>query len=398
MHRTAISRRQFIQRAAAGSAGMLAAGGLAANAFGAAGAGEFSIPRDIYPSYVDDKTGATVLNLTPGDHADSITYQTHPMWVDGGRYFMFYSDRSGNGSRPHLLEVATGTVKPVPLNDYSRSTLSWTTPHLYFINKDGIGAVDVVGGFKGEEPARMFGKVPEAFSSLQGTISLDADQKSLYVGGIVGENDRSAIYAVDTETGAAREVTVFDFKVGHIQASPFEPGLIMFCHETGGDAPQRTWMVRADGSDFGPIYKETFDEWVTHEVWWSKDRVVFTIWPYDETHTLLPHGIASATLKDGPRGKMELIAMYPAWHTHGSPDQQWVMGDDFDRNIWVVRMDHLERRLLTQGHNGAGFKTHPHGSFTPDSKAVVFNSSRDGGESILCALLPDDWESLPKAE
>lgn len=397
MRGTDMNRRQFLRRAAAGSAALAAAHGASMpGAWGAVSPG-FSLPKDVYPSYVDEKTGASVLNLTPGEHSDSVTYQTHPMWVDGGRYFMFYSDRSGNGSRPHLLEVATGAVRPVPLNDYSRSTLSWTTPHLYFINKEGIGAVDVVEGFQGGGAVRMFGKVPEAFSSLQGTISLDADQKSLYVGGIIGENERSAIYAVDTETGAAREVTSFDFKVGHVQANPFEPGLIMFCHETGGDAPQRTWMVRADGSGLGPVYRETFDEWVTHEVWWSADRVIFTIWPYDEVHSLLPHGIASATLEDGPKGKMELIAGYPAWHTHGSPDMKWAMGDDFDRNIWLVRMDNLERRLLTQGHNGEGFKTHPHGSFTPDSGAVVFNSSRGGRESILCAPIPGDWTSLPPA-
>ena len=71
-------------------------------------------------------------------------------------------------------------------------------------------------------------------------------------------------------SGGVRDRT--DFKIGHLQANPFVPGLILFCWETGGDAPQRTWLVRSDGSEKRPFYKETFNEWVTHEVWWKPDR------------------------------------------------------------------------------------------------------------------------------
>ena len=43
------------------------------------------------------------------------------------------------------------------------------------------------------------------------------------------------------------------------------PGEIIFCWETGGKAPQRTWFVKSDGSGLRPLYPEAPYEWITHE-------------------------------------------------------------------------------------------------------------------------------------
>ena len=51
--------------------------------------------------------------------------------------------------------------------------------------------------------------------------------------------------------------------------------------------------------------------------------------------------------------------------------------------LWLIRMATGERRLLTQGHQGRGFKTHPHASFTPDSRGIVFASSHFESDDIL---------------
>jgi oligogalacturonide lyase len=118
---------------------------------------------------------------------------------------------------------------------------------------------------------------------------------------------------------------------------------------------------------------------------------VFTVWPYDAEHTKKPHGVVSADLATGTP---TVHAQFRAWHTHGSPDGQWIVADDFDRNLWLIKVATGERRLLTQGHLGKGFATHPHPSFTPDGKGVVFTSSRSGVESVFLVDLPA-FESLP---
>lgn len=347
-----------------------------------------------YPSYVDEKTGVTVYNLTRGEAGDQIVYQTHPMWTREMDYFLFYSKRSGGGMRPHLLEMNTGEVRPVTQEEYQRGTMTWKNNLFYYMANHVLYSVDVVEAFQGTGTPQKIGSIPEAYQQYRGTITVDADGSTLYFGAALGDSDeKNVVIAVDLATGETRAVVATDFKVGHFQANPFRAGEIMFCWETGGDAPQRTWFVRADGSDLKPMYKETYDEWVTHEVWWDADTIIFTIWPYDEKMKKKSHGIATASLSTGPEGKMKVLSQYPAWHTHGSPDGKWALGDDFDRNIWLVKADTCDRKLLTQGHLGTGFKTHPHGSFTPDSKGVIFTSSKNGVENIFYVPLPD-WETL----
>ncbi len=58
------------------------------------------------------------------------------------------------------------------------------------------------------------------------------------------------IRKMNLSTGEVTKVIDTEFKTGHIQASRFTPGEIVFCNETGGDAHQRMWFCTADGTVF----------------------------------------------------------------------------------------------------------------------------------------------------
>ena len=62
-----------------------------------------------------------------------------------------------------------------------------------------------------------------------------------------------------------------------MQTNPWMPGEIVFCWETGGKAPQRTWTVMADGTGLRPLYPEAPYEWITHEAVISKDEVAIAM-------------------------------------------------------------------------------------------------------------------------
>ncbi len=72
------------------------------------------------------------------------------------------------------------------------------------------------------------------------------------------------------------------------------------------------------------------------------------------------------------------------------------MGDDFERNIWLIHPGRRERRLLSAGHMANHIKVHPHGSFTPDNRGVLINSSRFGRYDLLLIVRPR-FEHLPPA-
>ena len=346
-----------------------------------------------FPEYRDSVTGARVRMLTQGPPRDTIVYQTHPMWTPGMDYLMFMSDRTGPGSWPHAVEMGSGTVRCLVDRDCSDHVLARKDDRLFFLSGRDIMVTKLRDTFKTGPQSKRVATLPDWIQKTDGGFSLDATESILYAGAVLEKDKKWALTALNLQDASWRKVIELDFRIGHVQANPFTSGVILFCHETGGDAPQRTWVVNGDGSGLKPFYKETYGEWVTHEVWWGADRAIFTVWPYDEERTKKPHGIVSADLATGTP---KVHTQYRAWHTHGSPDLQWALGDDFERNVWLVKAATGERRLLTQGHLGKGFATHPHASFTLDSKSVVFSSSRNNSEDIFLVDLPD-WESLPKA-
>ena len=50
------------------------------------------------------------------------------------------------------------------------------------------------------------------------------------------------IAGISTETGEIKYVTSVPFQIGHLQSNPWVDNQIIFSWETGGKAPQRTWL------------------------------------------------------------------------------------------------------------------------------------------------------------
>lgn len=347
----------------------------------------------IYPSYQDEKTGVRIFNLTPDGGENQIIYQTHPMWTRNREHLVFYSQREGHGG-PWMLELKSGKARPVPVESYSTGTMTWKNNNLYYIVGRDLYRLDLVQAFHGRGAPKRVGQLPDACLNITGTVTVDADLSAFYCGGVIRENEAWGIFAIDLTAGEGRMLAETDFQVGHFQANPFTPGSLMFCQETGGDADQRIWHMHVNRPEPAPLYKETYGEWVTHEVWWSAERIIFTIWPYDKAHKEAPHGVATADIHAGPQGSMKILSQYPAWHTHGSPDGNWALGDDFERNLWLIQVASGERKLLMQGYDTGTWKTHPHASFTPDSRGIVLNASKNDAAEIFYIPLPD-WEALP---
>ncbi|HEX71779.1 MAG TPA: twin-arginine translocation signal domain-containing protein, partial [Candidatus Hydrogenedentes bacterium] len=243
----ALSRRGFMTQSAAASISVVAAVAAPPPAI-AQYQGAIPPWTRRFPSYVDAKTGATIFNLTPGDHDDRIVYQTHPMWTQDMRYFMFYSTRSGDGARPHLLDMNTGEARPVFAEGHQRETMTWRDNNFYCVVNHDVCVVDVIKRYHNEGELRVVGRIPEALQRYSGDITVDADGGALYFGAQLDEaGEKYAVAAMNLASGETRIVVETDFKVGHFQANPVKPGQIMFCWETGGDAPQRAWFVNADG-------------------------------------------------------------------------------------------------------------------------------------------------------
>lgn len=256
-------------------------------------------------------------------------------------------------------------------------------------------------------------------------IGRDAAQKNLPEGTKIEANfgarnmgaGPSGIGKMDLKTGKCAIVVAVPFQVGHIQTNPWVPGEIVFCWETGGKAPQRTWTVMADGTGLRPLYPEADFEWVTHEAVITKDEVAIAIMghrksgipniPADPKNPGQEAGWGPSGTREHPTGlgivnlrtrEMTIAGQTESgsglWHVHGSPDGRFAVGDDFTRGIYLIDRKTREMILLSTGHKPTA-SDHPHPTFKDDGTKIEIQSamlSEDGRSMNICIIpVPEEW-------
>ncbi len=397
----------------------------------------------------DPVTGVELVFLTSKkDVKDSKIYQTHNQWTADGKWLLFRSDRL-NGEAIAVNEE-TGDLVQVTEGGYAGGSLiiSRKTMTLYVLRaaaESGPGAMHLIkvdlgklfedskNGKVAKEShyQKICGTIPPEYEA-HGDMALDADENWIYFR--VGKKKAaqylpagtqiapdfgprkmgsgpSGIAKINVSSGEVTPVVSVPFQVGHIQANFWVPGEIVFCWETGGKAPQRTWTVRSDGSDLRPLYPEADYEWVTHEAIFSPDEVAFAIMG-DKKARYKGDGTFEDASEWGPGGirmkpsglgvinlrtnEMVIAGQVPKggsfWHVTGSSDGKWLAGDSFDRNIYLIDRETSQLTLLSAGHNRKA-PDHPHPSFSPDGTRIQVQSSflsEDGSAMHICVIrLPD---------
>jgi oligogalacturonide lyase len=263
-------------------------------------------------------------------------------------------------------------------------------------------------------------------------VGKEEAQKHLAMGTKIEENfgprkmgaGPGGIAGMNIKTGEIKYVTSVPFQIGHIQTNPWVAGQIIFCWETGGKSPQRTWIVNSDGSGLRPLYPEASYEWVTHEAVISSDEVAIAIMGHrkikieSDTTTIKGTDVNGVNpgqdaswgdcgTREKPSGlgvvnintrEMIIAGQTPSgsgfWHVNGSADKRFLVGDDFDRNIYLINRQTHEMLLLSAGHKATS-ADHPHPTFSPDGTKIEIQSamlSADGHAMNICVIpVPDKW-------
>jgi oligogalacturonide lyase len=241
--------------------------------------------------------------------------------------------------------------------------------------------------------SRRIGLIPPPHFGrfLQPTLSYDGRALTL---GLQRDKSTWEIGMMDVETGEYRIVLRQGFDVSHIQHSPTDP-LIFYAWETGGYAPQRTWVVNPDGSGNRPLYYRApkKDAWVdqrkeliTHESWVLKTG--------DMTMVSIKVGILLVNKK----GEGRMIAEGDYNHCAAQPDGKRVVADDVQGRLWLLDVATGAKRLLATGLEPwklNGF--HPHATFDLEGRRIIFNTAhREPTVAMIdLATLPPDTQPQP---
>ncbi len=420
----------------------------------------------------DPVTGTPLTFLTSTANGDAKIYQTHNQWTSDGQWLIFRSNRVRGEAM--AVNEATGEIVQVTEGGYTGMlNVARKTMMLYFFRNPKrdttqrrrgdttrmqadvsmqIIEVDLKKLFadskagtlqKAEAYQRICGTTPKELGA-GGDMALDGDEewayfrvgkqeaaKHLAAGTTLEKNfgprnmgqGPSGIAGMNIRTGEIKYVVSVPFQVGHIQTNPWVAGEIVFCWETGGKSPQRTWTVMADGTGLRAVYPESVYEWVTHEAVIGKDEVAIAIMG----HRKIPgtnKTMAAATdvgganpgqdpswgpsgTREKPTGlaivnlrtrEMTIAGQTKEgsglWHVSGSPDGRWAVGDDFARNIYLIDRHTNEMILLSAGHKVTA-SDHPHPTMSPDGTKIQIQSamlSSDNKSMNICIIpVPEAW-------
>jgi oligogalacturonide lyase len=430
----------------------------------------------------DPVTGTMLTFLTSTPTGDSKIYQTHNQWTSDGQWLIFRSGRvpgeamavnekTGDlvqvteGGYLGMLSVARNSMKLYFMRDPAMNRLQRlnsdstrrqrpdSSMRRLFENRPiQIIEVDLAKVFADSKAGKMqaasyyqhiCGTTPAEIGA-GGDMALDGAEDRVYfrvgkeeaakhlapgtkVEGNFGPRNMGAgpsgIASMDLKSGAIKYVVSVPFQIGHIQTNPWMPGEIVFCWETGGKSPQRTWTVLADGSGLRPLYPESDYEWVTHEAVISRDEVAMAIMGHRSIPGTNARSEAGTTVTGanpgqeaawGPSGtrekptglaivnlrtrEMTIAGQTPSgsglWHVSGSPDGRWAVGDDFSRSIYLIDRHNHEMIMLSTGHKTTA-ADHPHPTMSPDGTKIEIQSamlSADGRSMNICIIpVPGEW-------
>ncbi len=391
----------------------------------------------------DPVTGISLSFLTTDPAGDSKIYPTHQQWTADGKWLIFRSNR-GTGGQAFAVNEETGEIVQITEDGYVGMLCNAHKSMKLFVMRDPAGGFGRGGGrgpAKGGQQIveidlarlladsaagamkapsnyeRLCGTVPPGISA-RGNMGVDANDDVMYFSVTGPETAQlsegqtlqktygprnmgvgpSGLRRMDLKTGEVKVVCNVGFQIGHVQTNPIAPREIIFCWETGGKAPQRAWLVNADGTGLRPLYPEAPYEWVTHEAAFNRDEVAIALVGHRKPG--VEDGWGTAGTPEHPTGlgivnlrtrEMRMAGQVPVgnpgrsdWHVAGSPDGRWAAFDDFQYRLWLIDRRTGETVLLADLGRKTTASDHVHPTFSLDSTRI----------EVQCAMLASDNRSL----
>lgn len=218
------------------------------------------------------------------------------------------------------------------------------------------------------------------------------------------------LFTMNTQTGEIKTLLKSTDWVNHIQFSPTDPTLLMFCHEGPWHKVDRTWTIRTDGTQLTKIHTRTMLMEIEGHEFFSGDGK--WIWYDLQTPKSQVFWLAGYNVQTGERIWYNLARSEWSVHFNVSPDGTLFAGDGGGPNSvaapgngqWIY-LFHPEmtadktdgqlpnaKELVKPGVFRAeklvnlakhDYSLEPNVTFTPDMKWIVFRSNMFGSIHVF---------------
>lgn len=215
--------------------------------------------------------------------------------------------------------------------------------------------------------------------------------KSSYFNLIYEAREPRTLFTIDVKTGALKKIFTDSAWLNHVQFSPADPALLMFCHEGPWHKVNRIWTINVHTKDTMLMHRRTMDMEIAGHEWFAPDGK--TIWFDLQQPRSVTFFVAGADVKTGKEKKYRLERNEWSIHFNTSPDQQLFAGDGGDPGqvakapdgqwIYLFRPegDRLKsQKLVNMKHHN--YKLEPNVHFSPDGKWIIFRANFEGHTNV----------------
>ena len=281
----------------------------------------------------------------------------------------------------------------------------------------GSMAVGEMGGVQGsgvgsDSPAAgtAFRARPQQAAPLgaDGKPLNKADAKEVMMDRRLEQHTPMALFTVNVANGEVKTFNQSTDWLGHVQFSPTDPTLLMYCHEGPWHKVDRIWTIRTDTGELTKIHSRTLQMEIAGHEFWSSDGK--TIWYDLQTPRGEDFWVAGYNVETKARQWYHLDRNEWSVHFNVSPDGKLFAGDGGDDEMvahakdgkWIylfrprgvpnygirspgkdlidVGVLQSERLVNMSKHD---YRLEPNVSFTPDMKWIVFRSNMFGPTQVF---------------
>lgn len=341
--------------------------------------------------YVDSETGMRVVHLSrvANDRA-GVIYFTYPsfsadsrlalidvQFADKWRY-LYSFDFQTMGLVPLQTEVLTQNqvVAPKSGNVYFQTaTAAWVTSL-----KGGVPRkiCDLPGKWA---PGIGFSVNADETLLLGGSTDVEKEEAAkLSTEGV--RNGPNVLFTINIQSGEVKVIHRANAWLGHVQFSPTDPDLLMFCHEGNWERVDRIWLMSLSKNDAHIAYRRTeAREIVGHEFWQPDGKVIW----FQQSFRAHPERGGFLTSQEIASGKLTQYRIpegFGGIHQTWSPDGRFMVSDGnkgakWLSQLWVKDGVITGRHLCSLAGNDYAIEPNPHVS--PDGRWVIFTATLHGG-------------------
>jgi oligogalacturonide lyase len=402
------------------------------------------------PSWVDPDTGHRVIQLSSVPGSESLYFNLNPFTPDGRK--MVITTPAGIS----LIDLQTADEEQVVTGSVRIIMVGHKTGQIYYTTTNrtdrSVMALDPVTKVarviahlaRGQQVAAvnadetlLAGTITERASGITNRFNVDggpnsrtdrqrADEqrrnKARNIQERFNQHEPMELFFLNIKTGKVKTYDRCHDWLNHLQFSPTDPNLLLFCHEGPWHKVDRIWTIRTDGSHLTKIHQRTMAmEIAGHEFFGADGQ---TIWYDLQTPRGEDFWVGGYEIATGKRTWYHLQRNEWSVHFNVAPGGQLFSGDGGDdkmvahaddgkwlylfhpellpdlsgpeldsKNLIHIGVFHSERLVNLAKHD---YALEPNAMFSPDLKWLIFRSNMSGASQVYAVELgkpgtPSSW-------